>query len=85
MKQLVTLVVALVMFAGTALAQTTVDKELKQLLQATTSVSLGVVVTFYGDGAPTPANLSLLTPWASPKELRLNLSRLQVYWQQPLK
>ncbi|WP_276498184.1 S8 family peptidase [Pontibacter litorisediminis] len=59
MKQLVTLVVALVMFAGSAMAQATIDKELKQLLPSTTG-SLGVVVTFHGNGAPTPADISVL-------------------------
>lgn len=59
MKQLLSLVVALVLFAGTALAQATVDKELKQLLQGTTG-PLQVIVTFHGDGAPSPANLSVL-------------------------
>ncbi|AKD03518.1 S8/S53 family peptidase [Pontibacter korlensis] len=59
MKQLLTLVVALVLFTGSALAQATVDKELKQLLQTATS-PIEVVVTFHGDSSPTPANLSLL-------------------------
>ncbi|OKL39423.1 S8 family serine peptidase [Pontibacter flavimaris] len=60
MKQLITFVVALVLLAGSASAQATLDKELQQLLQTTTG-SLGVVVTFQGNAAPTPANISLLT------------------------
>lgn len=46
MKQLITLIVAFSMRAGSALAQAIVDKEFKQLLQYTTSGSLGVIVTF---------------------------------------
>ncbi|MHA6249034.1 S8 family serine peptidase [Pontibacter sp. CAU 1760] len=60
MKLIITCFTALCLLATNAFAQAVVDTELQQRLQsATTPVS--VVVTFKGDGAPSPANLSLLS------------------------
>ncbi len=59
MTKLLSFIVALLFTAGTLSAQNKVDNELIKLLQTTTG-SVGVVVTFHGNSAPTPAHLSLL-------------------------
>ncbi|HEY4651706.1 MAG TPA: S8 family serine peptidase, partial [Pontibacter sp.] len=59
MTKLLSLLMLFFFTTGSISAQQKLDSELKKLLQTTTG-SLGVVVTFHGDKAPTPAHLSLL-------------------------
>ncbi|GAB3193653.1 serine protease AprX [Pontibacter aydingkolensis] len=59
MKQFLTLITVLCIFAGNALAQVTIDPELRQALQSAVE-PVEVVVTFHGDNAPTASNIQLL-------------------------
>ncbi|MFD3002338.1 S8 family serine peptidase [Pontibacter toksunensis] len=59
MKLILSCITVLCLFANSVLAQVTIDQELKQHLQTVTG-SVGVIVTFHGNSAPSPANLALL-------------------------
>ncbi|MEJ8758232.1 S8/S53 family peptidase [Pontibacter sp. H259] len=59
MTKILKLFVFLLLIAGNLNAQSKIDKELQSLLQTTTG-SLGVVVTFHGNAAPSPSNIALL-------------------------
>ncbi|MFD2245794.1 S8/S53 family peptidase [Pontibacter ruber] len=59
MKQLLYFMAAMLLFVNSVLAQATLDKELLQVLQANT-LPAEVIVTFNGDGAPTPTQLNVL-------------------------
>jgi serine protease AprX len=59
LKKVLSIFAFLVAFAGQALAQATVDTQLLQVLKSAT-VPTEVVVTFYGNGAPSSTHLQLL-------------------------
>lgn len=59
MKKIFTFIAAFCMVANSLLAQAIVDKSLQQVLQTATS-PVEVVVTFNGDGAPSPSQTDLL-------------------------
>ncbi|MFC6998890.1 S8 family serine peptidase [Rufibacter roseus] len=58
-KKLVSLFVLVLLAGTTAFAQATIDKQLLQVLQSSTTPAQ-VVVTFHGDGAPSALHLQLL-------------------------
>ncbi|NEM98042.1 S8/S53 family peptidase [Pontibacter burrus] len=59
MTRILSLLLLCFFLTGSIHAQSKLDKELSSLLQTTTG-SLGVIVTFHGNTAPTSAHLSLL-------------------------
>lgn len=59
MTRILSLLLLCFFLTGSIHAQSKLDKELRSLLQTTTG-SLGVIVTFHGNTAPTPQHLSLL-------------------------
>src|SRR5688500_17263779 len=59
MTKILSLIMLCFFLTGNISAQNKLDSELKSLLQTTTG-SLGLIVTFHGDSAPTPTNLALL-------------------------
>ncbi|MBC5773801.1 S8 family peptidase [Pontibacter sp. KCTC 32443] len=59
MTKFLSFIMLFLLLTGNLSAQDKLDSELKSLLQTTTG-SLGVVVTFHGNTAPTPSHLALL-------------------------
>ncbi|MBJ6116952.1 S8 family serine peptidase [Pontibacter sp. BT310] len=59
MTKILSLIMLCFFLTGNISAQNKLDSELKNLLQTTTG-SVGVIVTFHGNTAPTPAHLQLL-------------------------
>jgi len=70
MTRLLSLLLVLFFLTGNISAQNKLDSELKSLLQTTTG-SLGVIVTFHGNTAPTPAHLTLLNSLGITKGITL--------------